>query len=52
MSDTALFTVSLAVLYGLLLLLRFTCRQIDSYHTAWREERQREAATPDGERGF
>lgn len=47
MSDTravVLIAVSATILYGLWLLLRFTCRQIDDYHTAWHEARQREDA--------
>ena len=50
MTDWLLIATTIAVLWGLWLLLHFVFNSIDMYYAAWREERQREAVSPDKER--
>lgn len=50
--DALLLIGEIAVLlYLLWRMLQFVFDAIDQYHAAWREEREREAMFPDGERG-
>jgi hypothetical protein len=49
--DWLLIATAVVILWGLWLLLNFVFDQIQQYHAAWRAERRREAAFPDGERG-
>jgi len=48
--DWLIIATAIAVLLGLWLLLHFVFDAIDQYHAAWREERRREALSPDKEK--
>lgn len=46
-----LIGAAVGCLWGIWLLLQFVFDALEDYHAAWREEREREASFPDGERG-
>lgn len=46
-----LIGAAIGCMWGIWLLLQFVFDAIEDYHAAWREERYREDAPADGERG-
>jgi len=49
--DWIIIATTIAVIWGLWLLLHFVFDSIENYHTAWRNERRREAMSANKERG-